>query len=280
MLRMPLLSLPRARPMDPASARIVTWLHQASTIARFTLLEGARTRLPWIASVALLCLAMASLFVQHLAITESERFRLVFLGAACRLVMVALLCQHVAASMQREFQDHATELLLSLPLPRPAYYVGKLLGFIGLGLCLSFATALVLAIGAEPTRLVAWSALLALELTLMASVTLFCSFGTQHVVAAVSLSAAFYVLARSAGTLQFLAHSPLIEADGAFARAATVTLDVLLVVLPDLSRFARSSWLVDAQAPLGALRAAAVQSAIYLLLTASAGICDLKRRSF
>lgn len=266
--------------MDPASARVGAWLRQASTIARFTLLEGARTRLPWIAGVALLCLAVTSLFVQHLAITESERFRLVFLGAAGRLVMVALLCQHVAASMQREFQDHATELLLSLPLPRSAYYVGKLLGFVGLGLCLSMATALVLAAGAEPTRLVWWSTLLALELTLMASVTLFCSAGMRHMVAAVSLSAAFYVLARSVGTLQFLAHSPLIEADSAFARAATVTLDVLLVVLPDLSRFARSGWLVDAQAPLNALGAAAVQTAIYLLLTGAAGICDLKRRNF
>ena len=106
-------------------------LSKVLTIARFTLLEAARTRLLGIVVIILALLFLGSLFVQHISVTETTRMQTGFLAATARMAAVFVLSLHVAGSMVREFNDKGVDLLLSLALPRAGYYLGKLLGFAG-----------------------------------------------------------------------------------------------------------------------------------------------------
>ena len=79
---------------------------QIVTIARFTLLEAARTRLLWLFVVALALVFGVTFFVQQLAITESARMQIVFSAAASRLVAVFVLSLYISdqhrARVQRQ----------------------------------------------------------------------------------------------------------------------------------------------------------------------------------
>ena len=57
---------------------------RVATIARYTLLEALRTRLPAIALVAVGLLFLSSLFVEQIAITEGTRLRTGFYAAGAR----------------------------------------------------------------------------------------------------------------------------------------------------------------------------------------------------
>ncbi|MCC7546921.1 MAG: hypothetical protein IT532_04070 [Burkholderiales bacterium] len=255
------------------------WSRQACTVARFTLLESARARLAWTVGATLLGLSVCALLVEQLAITEGWRLRAVFLAASARLVMVALLCQHVIVSVVREFNDGAVSFALSLPVTRSAFYSGKLLGFSVLALLTALLTAGTLAFLVEPERLAFWCALLAAELSLMVGVALFCAMGTQHALLATLLCAGFYVLARSTAVLESLVAQRLEFDDTTFTHAVSGLVHVLAYVLPDLSRFARTEWLADVRAGGAHVAAAAIRTAVYLVLTACAGIHDLERRN-
>src|SRR5262245_56863956 len=94
---------------------------QIVTIARFTLLEAIRTRLPWLFIIVLGLILGTAYFIQQLAITESARLQIAFTAAATRLAAVFLLSLHVINSMVREFNDKGLELTLSFDLPRFRY---------------------------------------------------------------------------------------------------------------------------------------------------------------
>ncbi len=265
---------------DPSYPQASMWRRHAYTIARFTLLESLRTQLAWMVACTLLAVVIGALLLEQVAITESARIRSVFLAAACRLSMTVLLCQYVVASVVREFNDQAIALVLSLSVHRSALYAGKLAGFCSIALGIVVLTGAILAVGGETQRLPAWCALLFAELSLMAGVALFCAFGTRHALSATLLCAGFYVIARSMAALERLTDAQLAFEDSAFDRVAHLAVQILSRILPDLSAFARSEWLADATPPTHAVIVALVQSALYLVFTAAAGIHDLKRRSF
>ena len=87
-----------------------------------------------------------------------------------------------------------------------------------------------------------------------------------------------YLLARGIAGFERLTASRLSPDDGAFAQVGSIAVQLLASVLPDLSHFARAEWLADTAAAPADLAAAAMQTAITLVLTAAAGIHDLKRR--
>ena len=88
------------------------------TIARFTLLEAMRTRLPWLVLAAILIAFLASLFAREIAITETTRVQTALLAAGLRLAAVFIVGLYVMTSMIREFNDKGLELVLSLDLSR------------------------------------------------------------------------------------------------------------------------------------------------------------------
>lgn len=259
-------------------------------IARYTLIEALRNRLLWLVLLLLGTLLLASLFVAQLAITESTRLRTGFLAASTRLALVFVLCLHVAASMVREFNDKGIDLLLSLDLPRSGYYLGKLLGFVAVAVLLAVLATLAVAStgataglslwGLSPWGLPLWGLSLALELTLIATLTLFCVITFAQIMPAVSAVAAFYLLARSIAAIRLTAGSQLLDPDAWTTRVAGWLIEGLALVLPDLSRFTSTAWLLTDAAPWSAVGPVAAQALVYSLLLVFAGLFDLYRRSF
>jgi len=240
-----------------------------------------RTHLLWTVAGSLLLLCCASLVIEQLAITESARVRLTFLGAGCRLAVTAILCQHVVASVVRAFNDQAVQLVLALPLRRSAFYAGKLLGYCSLAFLVVLMAGTMLAPFSHWRLLIPWLAMLYAEAALMTGIALFCAMGTRHMLFGTLLAAAFYATARSIAAIGQLAAARLTaQSEEMFALVASAALQLLSFVLPDLSRFARTDWLVDGAVTPGDVVAATLQTTVYLLLVSSAGIHDLNRRNF
>jgi ABC-type transport system involved in multi-copper enzyme maturation permease subunit len=252
-------------------------LSKALTIARFTLLEAVRTRLLVIVAIILALLFLGSLFVQHISVTETARMQTGFLAATARMAAVFVLSLHVAGSMVREFNDKGVELLLSLALPRAGYYLGKFLGFAGIGVAIAALTTVSLVFLAPGQGLALWGASLTLELILVAALALFCVITFAQIMPAVSFVIAFYLLARSINSVRLLSVSPLLAQDWT-NRAVARLVDVLAWLLPDLDRYASSAWLVDHSGSLAALGLDALQTLIYGGLLVVAGLFDLYRK--
>jgi ABC-type transport system involved in multi-copper enzyme maturation permease subunit len=249
------------------------------TIARFTLLEALRARLPVIVLVILGLLLLGSLFVQHISVTETTRMQTGFLAASARMAAVFVLTLHIAGSMVREFNDKGVELLLSLDLPRAGYYLGKFFGFAGIALALAALTALALAVPGWGPGLALWGASLALELILMAALALFCVVTFAQIMPAISFVIAFYLLARSIGAVRLMSGSQLLAPHDWNNRAIGWLVDLLALLLPDLDRFTPTSWLVDNSGSLGSLGLVALQTLIYATLLVAAGLFDLYRKN-
>ena len=271
-------------------------IRRVPTIARFTMLEARRTRLPWLVAAVLIGLLLLSVFVQQVAITETHRLQMGFLAAGTRLTMVFVLTLYVAGSMAREFNDKGVDLLLSLDLPRAGWYLGKLAGYLGIALAMALAATAALAVPsvavsalaaaglafaplALPPDLPLWGLSLACELTLIASLTLFCVITFAQPMPAVSFVAAFYLLGRSIAAMRLLAGSQLLDPQGWSALVSARVVDALALLLPDLSRFTATAWLVNATGDAAALAYVVAQTALYAALLVLAGLFDLYRKS-
>jgi ABC-type transport system involved in multi-copper enzyme maturation permease subunit len=248
-------------------------------IAQYTLLEALRTRVVWLMLFILVGLLLASLFVQQLAITESARMQTGFLAATARLAAAFVICLHVSSSMTREFNDKGVELLLALDLPRAGFFFGKLLGFLAVAVILAGLTTAALAWQAPHAGVVLWGSSLACELILIAALTLFCTLTFAQMIPAVSVVAAFYVLARSIGTIQLMAGSQLLPQHEWTQQAMGWLVTGLALVLPDLGRFTSTAWLVNGPENWPALGFVAGQTLVYSVLIALAGMFDLYRKN-
>ena len=116
-----------------------------ATIARYTLLEALRTRLPVLVLITVSVLLMASFFVESIAVTEGDRFQTGFYAAGMRLAGVFIAGLYVLVSVTREFNDKGLDMLLALDLPREHYILGKLAGFLAIAGLIAAAACLPLA---------------------------------------------------------------------------------------------------------------------------------------
>ncbi len=253
-------------------------LGKALIIARFTLLEAVRTRLLWVVLILFGALYFGSLFIQHISVTESARMQTGFLAATIRFAAVIVLSLHVASSMVREFNDKGIDLLLSLDLPRAVYYVGKFLGFAGIGIAIAVVASLALLGATSVGGLVWWAISLAFELVLIAALALFCVMTFAQIMPAISFVLAFYLLARSMSAVRLLSESPLLSQSDMTNRVIAHAVDALAWCLPNLDQFTATAWLVDSGTP-NALAIVALQTCIYAGLLIAAGLFDLYRKN-
>ena len=115
-----------------------------ATIASYTTLEALSTRFALLAIAVIAITLAASFFVRELAITDSTRFQTAFYAAGARFAMAFLASLYAIASVSREFQDKGLDVTLALDVPRSHYVVGKLVGFLAIGLALAIFAALPL----------------------------------------------------------------------------------------------------------------------------------------
>lgn len=249
------------------------------SIARYTALEALRTRYGWLLLMALLACLGVALFSGQIAITESRQIQAVLAAALLRLAMVFLLAIFVITSVQREFSDKTIELAFSLPLPRAAYYLGKLAAY-SLVAILSVLPACLLMMFLSPVApALYWSLSLMLELLIVCAASLVFATGLSQPTSAISALLAFYLAGRSIAAFQLIAHGPLARHDELSQRAFSTLIDGLAYLLPDLDRFSRSDWLVYGHGGWEQIGVQAGQALIYLLLLSAVALFDLYRKN-
>jgi hypothetical protein len=253
---------------------------RAATIARYTLLEALRTRLPAIALIVLALIVAASFFVEAIAITEGERFRTGFYAAAARWAAVFIIALHVLAAVARELDDKVLDVLLALDLPRSHYVLGRLAGFTAVAAVVAAAACLPLVWTVPAPALLQWGISLAFELAIVAALALFCAITFNQIVPAAGFVAAFYVLARALTAMRLISANPISDADALSHQVARFFVEGLALILPGLEGWTKTGWLVNQPAPWATLAVIAAQGALYVALLAGAAMFDLHRKNF
>jgi ABC-type transport system involved in multi-copper enzyme maturation permease subunit len=249
-----------------------------ATVARYVLVEARRSSLPWLAAGGMLAALALAGFLSRVAITEAASLQASAGAALLRACAIFLVVAHVVSSVVREANDKGLELVLSLPISRPAWYLGKLLGFACTGALIAALYALPLLIWSKPADLAAWWLALAVEAALVAAAALFFASALGQTVSAIAATAGLYLLARSVTAIQAIAASPL-AGDSAGGHAARWVVDAFALLLPRLDEVARGDWLLYGAPSATEFTAAIAGMAIYLVLLAAAGLFDFSRRN-
>ena len=252
---------------------------QIATLARFTLLEAWRTRLTALFLIALALVYGIGYFFQQLAITEGARVLIAFSAAASRLAAVFVLSLYILTSLVREFNDKGLELTLSFDLRRADYIFGRMLGFVMIACAMALLAGLPQLIFAPLSAALQWTCSLALELIIVAALSIFCIMTFTQLMPAATFVAAFYVLARAMDAIRLISYTPIVDGSTLSHRAIAWVIDALALVMPALDRFTQSTWLVDAAPGWPAVGACAVQSVVYMALMVAAAMFDFYRRN-
>ncbi len=250
------------------------------TIARYTLLEALRTRLPVLMLLALLALLMASFFVESIAVTEGARLQAGFYAAGVRLACVFIVGLYVLVSMTREFNDKGLDVLLALDLPRSHYILGKLAGFLVIAALIAVAACLPLAWLSTPQAVLQWAASLAFELAIVVALALFCIVTLNQLTPAASFVLAFYLLARSLTAIRLMSAHPIADAGALSHQVIQFLVEALALVMPALDAWTQTAWLVNHETAWGEVARLAWQSALYTTLLVAATMFDFHRKNF
>jgi len=249
-------------------------------IARYTVLEAWRNRLIVLVVVAVALLTLLSLFARELAVTESGRLQTAILASTLRVACVFLVALHILNGLTREFNDKILELMLSLDLPRPAYLLGKLLGFAIVALVIAAIAAVPVAVLAPAHAALAWGCSLALELLIIAALSVFCITTFTQLLPAATFVTAFYLLARSITAIQLMSGSSLFGIGGFGQKASAVLADALAIALPRMDAFTQTAWLVNDAGTQISLVNIVLQTVTYVSLLLAAAMFDLYRKNF
>jgi hypothetical protein len=251
-----------------------------ATIARYTLLEALRTRLPLLVLLTLVLLLAASFFIETISVTEGERLRIGFYAASVRLAAVFVAALYVLTSVTREFNDKGLDVVLALDLPRSHYVLGKLAGFLAIAALVAVAASLPLAWLAAPQAVVQWALSLGFELAIVVALALFCVVTFQQLTPAASFVVAFYLLARALTAMRLMSAQPVSGAEALSHQVIEMVVEALALVMPALDAWTQTAWLVNQPAAWAAISELAVLSAIYVALLAAAAIFDFYRKNF
>ncbi len=221
---------------------------------------------------------LLSLFVGELAITESVETQTAILAFTLRIFAIFTTSLFVITSMLREFNDKGFELVLSHPLPRSAYYFGKLCGYATIAFAISCASLLLLLFYDANWAALVWSLSLFFELLITISLSLLCLFTLNSITLSFSMVAAFYILSRSMEAIQLISDSPIVVTNTLSYRVIDFFIDAVAYLLPDLYRFTKTEWLVYGMESFNVLILIFIQTIIYVLMLAFAALFDLYRK--
>ncbi|MFM9966972.1 MAG: ABC transporter permease [Burkholderiales bacterium] len=249
-------------------------------IAKITLLEAVRSRLIWVALIALGVAFGVAQFLTQVAMIEVQQIQTAIMAALLRATGVFLIAAFCITSLTRESNDKITELFLSQPASRAEYYLGKIAGYAAVAVFLAVGFSIPLVIFAPILQVALWCASFAGELMVVAAIGVFCAISLTHVTAAFAATAAFYLLARSVSAMQVIAAAPIAAEPSWTDDVLKWILDGIALLMPSLDRMTLTSWLLD-QAPTGGeIAQLLAQTLAYLILIGAATMVDLYRRNF
>jgi len=251
-----------------------------TAIARYTLIEAMRTRLPALVLVTLLALLASSFFMETIAVVEGNRLQAGFYAAGVRLASVFIAAIYVLVSLTREFNDKGLDVLLALDLPRSHYILGKLAGFLAIAALVAVAAALPLAWFAPLPAVALWAASLAVELAIVVALALFAIVTLNQLTPAASFVLAFYLLARSLTAVRLMSAHPLTGADTVSHQVIRFMVESLALVVPALDAWTQTAWLVNGPAAWSAILPLLGLGALYVMLLTAATMFDFYRKNF
>ena len=151
------------------------------TISKFTIIEAMRNRLLWLSLLVVAISFGLVEFIGDLAITEHRVTQVAVLAAFLRLCAVVVVAMFVVSSAVRELQDKTLEMILSMPIHRSSYYLGKLTGFIHVSIIISIIFSSMLLLYASPDQVLIWGVSLFFELVLVVALGLVMLFTFNQV---------------------------------------------------------------------------------------------------
>lgn len=255
-------------------------LKPALGIAKYTAMEAVRTRYSFLLLSLLLAGLGVAMFAGQIALTETAQIQATLTAALLRIAGVVLVALFVISSLVREFNDKAVDMMLSLPLPRAGYFFGKLVGYIAVAVLTSIPVGLLVFSQLPSTGALFWTLSFALELTLVAGISLMFAFNFGQLPAAFLATLAFYFLARSLAALQLMVAGPMASQQLLSEQVLQHLVNGMAYLMPDLDRFTSSGWLVGAADVSPALGSLAGETLVYLLVVAAVGLFDLYRKNF
>lgn len=250
----------------------------AAAISRFVLLEARRSGLPWLVAGSIAASLGLAAFLSQVAVTESLALQAAIVAALLRACAVFLVAFQVITSTQREYDDKGLELMLSLPLSRHVYYLGRLAGYAACGAAISVCFALPLLLWSPPQAVLLWALSLCAEAAMVAAAAMFFSVVLVQFVPAAAATAGLYLLARSISAIQAIAGGPLAE-PSLPQQLARWSVDAVALLLPRLDTVTRTDWLLYGPPAPGHYATAIAGLAVYALLLTAAGLFDFHRRN-
>jgi hypothetical protein len=250
-------------------------------LIKYILTAALRDRLLLVLLLMMVVGGSLSVFLGSSAITESDRFALVFASSGLRLGGVIGLVLFVVFYVRRAFDSRDVEFLLSRPLSRVTFISSHAVSFSLLALLVAlvviFSICMVSVHHIQPGVLL-WGLSLAAELIIMANAALFFSMILPSATAGAMATFALYVLGRLMGELLGIVYS------GSYTpgyHVMAVAMKTVSVIAPRLDLMAQSSWLIygpggDAINPGYVF----MQGVIYSLLLIVAALVDMVRRQF
>ena len=257
-----------------------TPLRRVAVVALYTLREGLKNRVLWIAFVfALVGVGFAG-FIGDVAVVEHRRVETALLAAAFRFCAALVAMIFVISTVVREFNDKCLELYLSLPVSRVVYFCGKLAGFFAAGAVVAAVFSAVLLFYAPPAAVGWWFVSLSCELAVVSALALFCVLTfNQQIPASFAAAFFFYILCRASDAILLISKSNIIIPTRGNLFIGEF-LDRLFLFLPSLGRFTRTEWLIYGDDPATAMPLILAQAAIFAGLLAAAGLFDFSRKNF
>lgn len=249
-----------------------------AAIARCTVLEAWRGRLPWVFAALAAASAGIAGFGGRLALAESGLQQTALLGALLRLASAGAIAAFAVLSVMRETQGRGLQLVMAMALPRGAYVAAKFAGLALLAAPMAAASGLLLLLCAAPGQTMLWTLSLLCELWLAAGLGLLCALSLAHPLPALAATLAFYLLARTAAALQLAARHSL-QPDDALRHALAWVFDAIAALLPRLDLYTRTSWLMYGDGNWPALAAIAGQTLVYVALLGAVALFDLRRKA-
>lgn len=248
-------------------------------IARLTALEAMRGRLLWLVAGFAFVGCVIAVFAGEVAITESQGFRSGLFGAWLRLCAVFTVSACVVSSLVRDTHDKGLDLMLSMPLSRASYLIGKLVGFVPVSILTAGVCGMAVMLFAQLPQAALWATSLSLELLIVTTMSLLCAFTFTHVTWALGTVIGFYVISRSMASIRIMARETLADSQSAAQQLVGALVDALAFVLPDLDRFTESEWLIHDAGTIFDLGFVTAQTVIYVSLLFTAASFDLYRKA-
>ncbi len=253
---------------------------QIQTIAKFTIIESIRNRLLWLSLLMMVIGFVLVEFVGDLAITEHNATQLSVLAVFLRLSAVMLVALFVVSSSLRELQDKTLEMILAMSVPRSKYYLGKLLGYVSVATLIGLIFALLLLLYAPFEQVLIWSISLVLELVLVVAMALVMLFTFKQTPAALTGVFLIYVASRVMSSLYLMSQYPIVSNHGLGQKFIDGFVGLMTWLLPDLSRYTQTEWLVYSVSDWSQLMPILLQTLIYLSLLSTIALFDFYRKNF